>query len=291
MLLSSEAPAIRSRAARSRSAVSSTTDGRVAGAGGDRLLARGQRLLHHGRAAGHDVEADALGSGAAPGRPRASAAPTEWSSGARRPGARARRGSSGRSSGSRPCARSGAGTARTVLPPAIIEMPLLMMVSLGLVTGVITAIGAVGRALEQREAVVAGPGHRLEILGARRLLGHEAVLEDLVLDASEAGLRRPRARTASGSWRRSVSRIDGDDRLPGRRAAPLVGLERRARRGHRGVEVGVDAERRRRRPCRPPSAPASSRSSTSATIDSMRRASRRHAGEAAAAGARPARLR
>jgi len=35
----------------------------------------------------------------------------------------------------------GCGQKITVLPPAIIEMPLLMMVSLGLVTGVIVAIG------------------------------------------------------------------------------------------------------------------------------------------------------
>ena len=35
----------------------------------------------------------------------------------------------------------GWGQTTTVLPPAIIEMPLLITVSLGFVTGVITAIG------------------------------------------------------------------------------------------------------------------------------------------------------
>ena len=67
-------------------------------------------------------------------------------------------------------------------------MALQMMVEVGLVHGVIAPMTPNGAGSIEREAVVAGDRLRDEVLDAGRLLGDEVVLDDLVLDAPEAGL-------------------------------------------------------------------------------------------------------
>ena len=137
-LLSNDAPAIKSRAARSRSAVSSTTDG---GLPGPAVIAFFPAFRASRTTAGPPVTTFKrmplyLSSAWAISSVGCS---TECSSGSCEPARRAAR--LMRSTARFETLRAlGCGQKTAVLPPAIIESPLLITVSLGLVTGVITAI-------------------------------------------------------------------------------------------------------------------------------------------------------
>ena len=119
-------------------------------------------------------------------------------------------------------------------------MALLMIVEVGFVTGRDHAEDAVGRALDQRQPSVAGPGRRLEDLRPRRLVDDQVVLLDLVFDAAQSGLLpgHPCQELGVGAHRRPHRR---DDLVAFVERCGIQRPECAPGGRHGAVQVGVDA--------------------------------------------------
>ena len=96
------------------------------------------------------------------------------------------------------------------------------------------------RELRDHHARVAGDGLDLEILGARRLGGDQAVLDDLVLDPAEVRLLVGHPRQLLGVIEHGATHGLDDDLPPGQ-ALDLELLERSRGRGDGVIDRGVDA--------------------------------------------------
>ena len=95
---------------------------------------------------------------------------------------------------------------------------------------------AEGCVLFEHEAVVAGLRPRLEDLGARRLVDDQAILDDLLIVAAEAGLFEGHARDVFDLAVGALTHRR-DDRETPLQPHSLIGLEGALRRRHRFVEV------------------------------------------------------